>query len=45
MFVLAPDGPIENMAIKILSFLMDGKLISTSQVEGVQIFSPLMNNT
>jgi hypothetical protein len=45
MFVLAHDGPMENMAIKMLSFFMDGEFISTPQVEGVQISSALMNNT
>jgi hypothetical protein len=37
MFVLAPNGLIGNMAIKMMSFLMDGKFVLTSQMEGVQI--------
>ncbi len=45
MFVLALDGPMENMTIKMLSFLMDGKFISTSQMEGVRISNPFMSNT
>jgi hypothetical protein len=45
MFVLASNGPMENMAIKMQSFFMDGIFFSTSQMEGVQFSSPLMSNT
>jgi hypothetical protein len=45
MFVLAINRLIGNMTIKMMSFFMDGKFVLTSQVEGVQIYNPLMNNT
>jgi len=45
MFVLAPNGLIGNMAIKIMSFFMDGEFVLTFQVEGVQIYNPFTNNT
>jgi hypothetical protein len=45
MFVLALNGLIGNMAIEMMSFFMDGEFVLTSQVEGVQIYNPFMNNT
>jgi hypothetical protein len=45
MFVLAPNGSIENMAIETLNILMEGKFILIFQVEGAQISTPPMNNT
>jgi hypothetical protein len=45
MFVLAPNGLIGNMAIKIMSFFMDGEFVLTFQVEGVQIYNPFTSNT
>ncbi len=45
MFVSTPNGLIKNMAIETSNLLVEGKSILTSQVKGVQISTPLANNT
>jgi hypothetical protein len=44
MFISTLDGSIENVAMGMLNFLVEGKSISMSQMKGVQISTPLMNN-
>jgi len=38
------DGRIEDVAMEMSNLLIEGKSILTSQVEGVQNFSPATNN-
>jgi hypothetical protein len=44
MFISTLDRSIENVAMGMLNFLAEGKFVSMSQMEGVQISTPLMNN-
>jgi hypothetical protein len=44
MFISTLDGSIENVAMGMLNFLVERKFASMSQMEGVQISTPLMNN-
>jgi hypothetical protein len=44
MFVSTLDGLIENVAIGMLNLSMEGKCVSMSQMEGVQISTPPMIN-
>jgi hypothetical protein len=44
MFVSTLDGSIENVAMGMLNFSVEGKFASMFQTKGVQISTPFMNN-